>query len=419
MNFQTSNKTEVLAGLTTFLTMSYIIVVNPTILSTEGTGMSFSGVLTATVMVSFISTLLMGLVAKLPFALAPGMGLNAFFTFGLILGQKIPYEQALGMVFWSGLFFIIISATPLREMIAKSIPHHLRIALACGIGLFLTFIGLKNALMLEAHPATIITYSKLSIEQGLAFIGLIVAIFFFKKKNPAAFLISIAITSLCALIFGKISMPENFFAMPDFSSVFMKMDLIGSLKFAYIPSIITLMMTDLFDSLSTFIGVSQSANLLDEKGDPKNMKKALIVDAIGTMISGMFGTSAATTYIESSAGTEVGGRRGLTAMVCAICFLPFLFLSPLISIVPAYATAPILIFIGALMFREVRTLKFDHIEDVVPAYLMMILIPLSFSITHGILLGFFAHSVMYLISGKWRELHPLMIIFSLLGIFLL
>lgn len=408
-------RTEVFAGVTTFVTMSYIIVVNPSILSTPGTGMNFSGVMTATILVSFLSTLLMGAFAKLPFALAPGMGLNAFFTFSLILGEKIPWPQALGLVFWSGIFFLIISITPMREMIAQSIPKHLRLALSCGIGLFLTFIGLKNAMMIEANPVTFVTHAKLSGELGLSLIGLLIMVFLLKRKNPAGFLIGIISVTLLGLLFGKVSLPAQIFAKPDFSSHFFKMDLVGSLHMAYIPAILTLIATDLFDSLSTFIGVAHAADMLDEKGGPKNIKSALLVDAIATTCSGLFGTSAATTYIESSAGAEVGGRTGLTSIVTALCFLPFLFLGPLASMIPAYATAPVLILVGAMMFKNVQQLDFSGPAKSVPTFLIIVLIPLTFSITQGILWGLVTHVVLHLILGKHGELGPISVVLGLLS----
>tara|TARA_R110000868_G_scaffold248282_6_gene504672 strand:- start:24 stop:1283 length:1260 start_codon:yes stop_codon:yes gene_type:complete len=404
----TNQRTEIYAGITTFLTMSYIIVVNPAILSTAGTGMSFSGVLTATVLVSFLSTLFMGVFAKLPFALAPGMGINTFFTFTLILGEKIPWPAALGLVFWSGVFFILVSITPLRQKIVHAIPLHLRLGMSCGIGLFLTFIGLKNASIITSSPATFVTNAPVSFAMCMAIIGLFVTVFFMRKKNPASFLIGILVVTVFSIVAGEVSLPTTLFSMPDFESTFFKLDIWGGLKWAYIPSIMTLIITDLFDSVSSFIGVSTSANLLDEKGEPKNLKQALFVDALATFMSSLFGTSAATTFIESSAGTEVGGRTGMTSVVTSLCFLPFLFLAPLLGVIPAYATAPVLIIVGALMFRNVAKLDFERLEEVVPLFLTVVLIPLTFSISQGILWGFFAHVVLFVLSGRSKEIEPIM-----------
>lgn len=414
-----SFKTEVLAGVTSFLTMSYIIAVNPAILSNPATGMSFSGVLTATVLVSFFSTLLMGIVANLPFALAPGMGLNAFFTFTLIIGDQIPWQQALGLVFWSGVFFVLISVSPIRELIVKAIPNQLRLALSCGIGGFLIFIGLKNSHFIISNPATYISHAPVSTEMFLCFGGLILMFYLMRKKNPASFLIGISVITIISILFGKIPFPETLVSSPDFHSHIFKVDIWGSLKWAFVPSIITLIVTDLFDSLSTFVGVSEAANLLDKKGEPKNIKKALLVDAIATLSSSLFGTSAATTYIESSAGTEVGGRTGLTAIVTALCFLPFLFLAPLVSIIPSYATAPVLIIVGALMFRNIQKIHFKELEIAIPAIIVIFFIPLCFSITQGVLWGFLSYFLTHLLSGNIKQLHPLFIglaVFSLIMI---
>lgn len=401
---QSNIKTEILAGLTTFLTMSYIIFVNPLILSTDGTGMSFSAVMTGTILVSFLATLLMGLYAKLPFALAPGMGLNAFFTYTLILDQKIPWQQALGLVFWSGVVFAVLSLTPIREKLANSIPQHLRVSMATGIGLFLAFIGLKNAGIIIQHPVTFVQAAPFSLQMGLVIIGFFITIALFLKNIPGSFLIGIVLTWGLDLIFGKSNLPDQYFSAPNFQDGFFQVDLLGSLKLAYIPSILTLMVTDLFDSLSTFIGVAESANIKNEKGEIKNIKQALTVDAFATIFSGLFGTSSATTFVESSAGTSIGGRTGLTAIVTALCFLPFLFLGPLAQSIPAHATTPVLIIIGFLMFNNISKLDFDSFQNLIPSFLIIILIPLSFSITHGIIWGFFSHSILYLVTGNFKKL---------------
>ncbi|MFG1481383.1 NCS2 family permease [Halobacteriovorax sp. HFRX-2_2] len=400
---ENSIRTEVIAGITTFLTMSYIIFVNPLILSSDGTGMSFSAVMTGTILASFVATLLMGFIAKLPFALAPGMGLNAFFTYTLILDQKIPWEQALGLVFWSGVVFVILSVTPFREKLVKSIPKNLRMAMAVGIGIFLAFIGLKNTGIIIDHPVTLVQTAPLSIEGTAVILGFVLIIALFKKNIPGSLLIGIFFTWTLGALFGKSTLPENFFATPDFS-YFMQADILGALKIAYIPSILTLMMTDLFDSLSTFIGVAETASLKNEKGEIKNMKQALTVDALATLFSAFFGTSTTTTFVESSAGVSVGGRTGLTSVITAICFLPFLFLAPFAQSIPSYATAPVLIFVGILMFKNISSINFEKFEEMIPAFLCIVLIPLSFSITTGIMWGLFVHTILYIVAGRIKDL---------------
>ncbi len=320
---------EIMAGLTTFFTMSYIVVVNPSILATEGTGMSFTGVMTATVLLCFIMTLAMGLYAKLPFAVAPGMGVNAFFTYSIVLGQKVPWPIALGMVFWSGIIFLIISATPIREKIATAIPLHLRIASAGGIGVFLSFIGFKNAAFIAADPVTFVKLGALDHRTWLSFFGLLIIVLLHRRKNPFAFLVAIFAVTLGAIVFGAVHFPQTLFSFPDFESTFLKFDPLGALKLAFLPAIISMMFTDLFDSISTFIGVSYANGLVDEKGEPKNLRQGLIVDSFATLVGGPLGTSAGTAYIESSAGIEVGGRTGFTSVVTAFCFLPCLFLAPI------------------------------------------------------------------------------------------
>lgn len=393
--------------------MSYIIVVNPSMLSTPGTGMSYTGVLTATVLISFLATFLMGAFAKLPFALAPGMGLNAFFTFSIILGQKVPWQTALGMVFWAGIVFTLISLTPLRAKIIDSIPNHLRHAMAVGIGLFLCFIGLQGAQIIVKDPVTFVKAGKVSFELVMAILGLFLMIFFIRKKNPASFLLGMGFVTIVSVIYGKVQLPKSFFSYPDFKSVMFQVDFLGGLTWALIPSTITLIFTDFIDTMSTFIGLSHNAGLLDKEGNPKNIKQAFIVDSIATTCSAFLGTSPTTTYIESSAGIEMGGRSGFTSIVTSLCFLPFLFLAPLVGLVPKYATAPVLIIVGLMMFKSIKHISFDKYEDAIPCFLTMIIIPLSFSITEGIVWGFFTFNILYLISGRVKDLKPTMMVLGL------
>lgn len=398
-------RTEAIAGVTTFFTMAYIVVVNPAILATEGTGLPFSAVMTATVVLAASMTLFMGLYAKLPFAVAPGMGINAFFTFGLVLGKKIPAPTALGIVFWAGVIFVLVSATGLRVAIARAIPPNLRAATGVGIGLFLSFIGLKSAGVVAANPVTLVQLGKLDAKALLALGGIAVAVVLLRKKSPFAFLATIALVTFASIPFAGVSLPAKVVAMPDFSLVG-KLDLVGALRPALAPAIVAILLTDLFDSISTFIGVSQAAGLVDEKGEPIRLREGLVVDAFATLFAGLLGTSSGTAYIESAAGVEVGGRTGRTAIVTALCFVPCLFLGPVAQMVPAQATAPVLVVVGALMFRSVRHLSLDALEDAVPAFLTILLVPLTFSITQGILWGFVAHVVTYALAGRAREVNP-------------
>lgn len=410
-----SLRTEAVAGVTTFFTMAYIVVVNPSILATQGTGMAFSGVMTATVLLSFFMTLLMGLYAKLPFAVAPGMGINAFFTYSVILGQGVPWQQALGIVFWAGVLFTVISVTPLRVMIAEAIPPGLRTAAAAGIGIFLTFIGLKNAGFIVADPVTFVKLGSLDGKVLLSLLGLGVMTELLRRKNPFAFLAGIAFVTLAAWGLGWIKAPESFLSRPDFGSVLFRLDIWGALKVALIPAMVSILFTDLFDSISTFVGVSQAAGLLDKNGQPLRLREGLIVDALATLGAGVAGTSSGTAYIESAAGIEVGGRSGLTSVFTALCFLPCLFLAPLAAMVPAYATAPVLVLVGGLMFRSVSRMNLELLEDALPAFFTIVLIPLTFSITQGLLWGFISQVGLYVLAGRRREVPPALYVLAALS----
>ena len=413
-------KTEAIAGVTTFFTMAYIVVVNPQIISADGkTGMAFSGVLTATVIICFMMTLLMGLYAKLPFAVAPGMGINAFFTYTIILGKAVPWPTALGIIFWAGVFFLLISITPVREAIAKAIPHEIRVAAAVGIGIFLTFIGLKNSGFIVSDPVTFVKIGVLGKPALLTMIGVAISIILMSRQSPFAFLATIVVVTFAAWLLGLVTVPAQKLAWPDFHTVFLKLDVLGALKLSLLPSIIAILFTDLFDSISTFIGVAHAGGLLDKEGHPRNLRQGLIVDSLATMGAGLAGTSSGTAYIESIAGIRMGGRTGTTSVFTALCFLPCLFIAPLAGMVPPYATAAVLILVGAAMFTSVGQINFSKIEEGVPAFLTLVLIPLTFSITQGILWGFISHVGLYLIVGRRRDIHPVMYVLALVSIGLL
>ncbi|MBV9924040.1 MAG: NCS2 family permease [Acidobacteria bacterium] len=412
-------RTELVAGVTTFFTMAYIVVVNPSILSTEGTGMPFSGVLTATVVLCFLMTLLMGVYARLPFAVAPGMGLNAFFAFTIILGRGVAWPVALGIVFWAGVLFLLVSLTPVRESVARAIPRHLRGATAAGIGVFLTFIGLKNAGFIAADPVTFVKLGRLGEPALLMLLGLAVTVLLMKWKSPFAFLAGIFVVTLVAWARGLVPAPQGLFSAPDFKGVFLKLDILGALKLSLLPAVVAILFTDLFDSISTFIGVSQAAGMLDEEGQPRRLREGLIVDAWATLGAGLLGTSSGTAYIESVAGINTGGRTGWTSVFTALCFLPCLFVAPLAGMVPPYATAAVLVLVGAFMFSGVAGLDFRRIEDALPAFLTVILIPLTFSITQGILWGFITHAGLYTLAGRGREVGPVMYALAVVSVGLL
>ena len=404
----TTLSTEILAGLSSFLATAYIIVVNPSILSQ--TGMPFSAVLTATILVSFFSSLMMGIYANNPILVAPGMGLNAFFTFSAVMTDKLSWQVALGTVFWSGIFFLLLSLFNLRSYIVKAIPKPLRYAIASGIGLFITLIGFANAKFIVANPATMVGLGKLDAATLTFVTGLFITVILLIKKVKGSILIGIVLTSLLAWPIGRwwggsetIISISSIVAKPDFSLLF-QLDLVNSLKWSLAPVILAFVFTDMFDSLSTFVGLAEAADLLDENGEPRNIRRSLLVDAFSTTIAGLTGSSPGTAYIESAVGIEQGGKTGLTAVVGAFLFLPFLFLSPLISAVPAIATAPALVLVGVFMMKPVVKINWTDLQEAFPAFLAMVLIPFTYSITQGIIWGFLSYTAIHVATGKAKEI---------------
>ena len=422
----TSVRVEVLAGITTFLTMAYIIVVNPLILGDAG--VPIEGAMFATVMVAAISSIFMGLYAKLPIALAPGMGLNAYFAYTLVLAQGLSWQTALAAVFVSGLVFIALSLPGwnVREKIVRAVPSGVRMGVAAGIGLFLALIGMVNAGVITASPATVVAFGGFSASFVLFFLGLVLAATFLIRKVRGALILSILGVSILALVFqwlgwveGAVFVPDRVVAAPSLDTFF-QLDLLGVFSVSIIAPIFALLFTDMFDSISTFVGVTKVAGLVDEEGHPKNAGKALLVDGTSTAISGLFGSSPGTAYIESAAGVEEGGRSGLTAVVAGLLFLPFMFFSPLLGFIPAVATAPVLVLVGLFMMSVLKDVDWSDYEVVVPAFVAMIAIPFTYSITEGIVFGFLAHVVILVLNGKAREISPtLWVIFALSIVMLL
>ena len=403
-----SISTEILAGISSFLATAYIIVVNPSILSQ--TGMPFAAVLTATILVSFFSSLMMGLYANNPILVAPGMGLNAFFTFTAVFTEKLSWQVALGTVFWSGIFFLLLSVFNIRSYIVKAIPKPLRYAIASGIGLFITLIGFANSKFIVANPATMVGLGQLNASTLTFVAGLLITVILLIKNVKGSILIGIILTSLLAWPIGRwwggtdtVININSILAKPDFSLLF-QLDLVNSLKWSLAPIILAFVFTDMFDSLSTFVGLAEASNLLDKNGEPRNLQKSLIVDAVSTTIAGLSGSSPGTAYIESAVGIEQGGKTGLTAITGAILFLPFLFLSPLLSAIPAIATAPALVLVGVFMMKPIVKINWSQLHEAFPAFLAMVLIPFTYSITQGIIWGFLSWTVLHLATGRAREL---------------
>ncbi|GGM83081.1 hypothetical protein GCM10010967_13470 [Dyadobacter beijingensis] len=412
--------TEILAGISSFLATAYIIVVNPSILSQ--TGMPFPAVLTATILVSFFSSLMMGLYANNPILVAPGMGLNAFFTFTAVLTQGLSWQVALGTVFWSGVFFLILSAFNIRSYIVKAIPKPLRFGIAAGIGLFITLIGFANAKFIVPNPATMISLGNLNAPTITFIVGLLITVILLIRNVKGSILIGIVATSLLAWPIGRwwggaetvINIGE-LVARPDFSLLF-QLDFVHSLQWSLTPIILAFVFTDMFDSLSTFVGLAEASNLLDENGEPRNIRRSLMVDAISTTIAGLVGSSPGTAYIESAVGIEQGGKTGLTAITGAVLFLPFLFLSPLLSAVPAIATAPALVLVGVFMMKPVIRINWNDLSEAFPAFLAMVLIPFTYSITQGIIWGFLSWTALKLLTGRARDISIALLIIDLFAI---
>ncbi|GAB3516421.1 NCS2 family permease [Emticicia fontis] len=424
-------KTEILAGVSTFLATMYIIVVNPAILSQSG--MSFNGVLTATVLLSFFCSLMMGIYAKNPIVVAPGMGMNAFFTFTAVKGMGISWQVALGAVFWAGVLFLLLSIFNIRSQIVKAIPKPLRYAISAGIGLFITLIGFANAKFIVGNPATIIGVTSLHDPIVITFlVGLAITMILLVKRVQGGIIIGILLTTLLAIPIGRYwgdASAVNFgqktlvtwqgvFSAPDFSLLF-QLDIINSLKISLIPVIFAFVFTDLFDSLSTFVGVAEAANLYDKDGEPRNIKESLLTDAVATTMAGLLGTSPGTAYIESAVGISQGGRTGITAITGGILFLPFMFLSPLLSIIPAIATAPALIVVGVLMIKPITKINWDKLDDAVPAFLAMVLIPFTYSITQGIIWGFLSWTIIKIATNQSKEVSWMLIIIDIFALWAL
>ena len=415
----TDFKTEVIAGITTFLATMYIIVVNPSML--KEAGMSFEGVLTATILVSAFSSIMMGIYAKNPIVVAPGMGINAFFTYSVVIGMGVKWETALGVIFWSGIIFLILSVFNIRVKILQAIPKQIRYGVSAGLGLFLTFIGFVNAKFIVANPSTIVGLGKIGFVEVTFLFGLILTSILIVKRIKGALIIGIVVTTLLAVPIGRLYGAsalvtwKGLLDWPDFS-LLLKLDLIGSLQFSLWPVIFAFLFTDMFDSISTFIGVAEAADLTDENGEPRYVKESLITDAVSTTISGLFGTSSGTAYLESATGVEEGGRTGMTAVVSGLLFLPFLFLSPLLSIVPSIATAPALVLVGVFMMKPVTKINWVKFDDAIPAFIGMIIIPLAYSITQGIIWSFISWTLIKLVTGKKEEVSWMMIIIDILAI---
>lgn len=409
----TNFKLETLAGLTTFMTMAYIIFVNPAILSM--TGMDFGAVMLATCLSAAIATLIMGVYAKYPFALAPGMGLNAYFTYGVCLGMGVDWRVALGAVFISGILFILLTLTKVRSWIFDAIPNALKYSTAAGIGLFIAFIGLKSAGVIVANEATLVSLGNiLEPHTLLALFGLFIIAGLMCRKVIGSILWGIVLTAAIGMLLGVSPLPEGIVSMPpSIAPTFLQLDIIGALNIGLISIIVSFFFVDLFDTLGTLSALSSQAGYMKEGKLPR-IDKALMSDSVGTSVGSLFGTSTVTTYIESASGIGLGGRTGFVSVVVALLFLISPFFYPFVKSIPAYATAPALIIVGSLMISAIKNINWDDTSEAIPSFITMISIPLTYSIATGLALGFIFYPVLKVLSGKAKEVHWLVYVFAVL-----
>lgn len=413
---KTTVGTEFIAGFTTFLTMVYIIFVNPTILS--ATGMDKNAVFVLTCLVTAFASILMGLFANLPIALAPAMGLNAFFAYGICIGMGYSWQVGMGAIFWGSSIFFLLSIFKVRYWLISNIPHCLRIGISAGIGLFIAFMGFKNMGLVVHSEATLLTIGDiLSLNVLLGALGFFIIIILAARNVHAAVLVSIVVVTLLALYFdpnihydGIISMP------PDISTVVGHVDLTGSLNLGIMGVIFSIMIVSLFDSSGTILAVTDKAGIADEQGRFPKMRQALLVDSFSSSLGGLFGTSSVLTYIESTAGVSVGGRTGLTSVVVGLLFLIVILFSPLAHLVPTYATSGALIFVGILMVSSLVKINWHDLTEATPAFITALMMPFAFAITEGVALGFISYVILKLFTGKFKELNICVIAVAILFI---
>ena len=407
--YNTTVRTELIAGVITFLTMSYILVVNPNILS--ATGMDRGALFTATALAAVFGTLFMAFIPNLPIAQAPGMGLNSFFAFSVVLGLGFSWQMAITAVFIQGIIFIVLTFFNIRELIVNSIPNTIKYAIPVGIGLFITFLGLQNAGLVVRDENTMITLGAMSDRHvWVALLGLVLTAVLYYKKVHGAFLIGIASATVFAVILGLVDTPQSSLVTlpPDISPIFMQFEWNQIFTFDMLIVVFTFLFVNLFDTIGTLLGVASKIGITDKNGSFPQIKKALFADALGTTVGAMLGTSTVTSYVESASGVAVGGRTGLTALSTAIMFGLALFLAPLFLMVPASATAPALILVGLFMITSVVNVNFDDMTEALPAFLTMIMMPFAFSIAQGIIFGMLSFVFMKALSGKWKHISTTM-----------
>jgi AGZA family xanthine/uracil permease-like MFS transporter len=412
---QTTVRAEFLGGVTTFITMAYIVVVNPQILSKAG--MPVEGVVFATCISAAAATLVMGLYANYPIALAPGMSLNAYFTYSVCLGMHVPWQTALGVIFFSGVFFLILTVSRVREKIVNGIPDCLKHSTAGGIGMFIAFVGLRNANLVVANPATFVSLGSFgNHEAQLACVGLAIILILMTRKITGAILIGVVATTLLGIFRGMATWPAHVLSLPHPSATWLKLDLRGALHLGLLEIVFVFLFVDLFDNVGTLLGVCEQGGFVKDGKIPR-VGRALVSDAIGTVFGALTGTSTVTSYIESAAGVAAGARTGLSNVFVAGLFLLAVFFTPLATAIPGYATAPALIVVGALMTESIGRVVWSDFTDAIPAFVTLLATPLTFSIATGLSLGLISYTLVKVAAGRFREVSPVIWILTLLFIF--
>jgi len=412
---QATVRTEFLGGLTTFVTMAYIVVVNPQILSKAG--MPVDGVVFATCIASAVATLVMGLYANYPIALAPGMSLNTYFTYSVCLGMHVPWQTALGVVFFSGVFFLILTVSHVREQIVNGIPDCLKHSTGAGIGMFIAFVGLRNANLVVASPATFVTLGSFhNREAQLACVGLAIMLILMTRKITGAILIGVIATTLLGIFRGLSAWPERILSLPHPSATWLKLDLRAAMHLGLLEIVFVFLFVDLFDNVGTLLGVCEQGGFVKQGKIPR-VGRALVADAVGTIFGALTGTSTVTSYIESAAGVAAGARTGLSNVFVAALFLLAAFFAPLASAIPGFATAPALIVVGALMTESIGRVAWADFTDAIPAFVTILATPLTFSIATGLSLGLISYTLVKVAAGRFREVSP--VIWVLTGLFIL
>jgi AGZA family xanthine/uracil permease-like MFS transporter len=412
---KTNFSTEIIAGITTFLTMAYIILVNADILSAAG--MDRTALIAVTCLVSGIVTIIAGIITRSPIAMAPGMGLNAFFAFTLVLNEKIPWPTALGIVFVAGFIFLLLTVTGLRKWIVEAIPAELLSAIAVGIGIFIAFMGLQNMGLVIDDPATLVKSAPLTKTVLIGLAGLLVMVILELYRVKGSLLIGIFFATLLSIILGDVALPGKVISLEtNISEIFGKLDIVGALKISLLAPIFSMLFIDLFDTIGSLLGLSQQIQAVDKEAKPLPLSKLFAIDATASMFGAVCGTSTTTTYIESAAGISSGGRTGLTAIVTGILFFLAILFIPVFSIVPRYATAPALIMVGFFMIKNILKIDFKDLEIGLPSFIIILMIALSYSISTGLAFGFLSYSLMKIFRGKVAEIKPALWIINILCI---